>query len=56
MTGNDGKKLQCYWMPPTIARLYAERAAHERADRARAAFTIDFEAELAEIARRLKRS
>lgn len=54
---NDTKKLQCYWMPPAIARLYMERAAYERAGRPVAIVTAaDIEAELAEIARRRGRS
>ena len=53
---DDTQRSQCSWTPPWLARLYAERAAYERVDRVRAVFSIDFEAELAEIARRLKRS
>lgn len=52
---DDTQRSQCSWTPPWLARLYAERAAYERADRSRAAFSIDFEAELAEVARRLKK-
>ena len=53
----SSKKLQCYWMPPAIARLYMERAAYERAGRPRAVVTdADIEAELAEVDRRLRRS
>jgi len=50
---DDTKRSQCYWMPPWLARLYAERAAYERAGRPRAVITAaDMEAELAEIERR----
>jgi hypothetical protein len=49
---NPGR-AQCYWTPPWLARLYAERAAYERAGRPRAVITgADIEAELAEVARR----
>jgi hypothetical protein len=44
-------------MPPWLARLYAERAAYERAGCPVAVVTpADIDAELAEIARRLGRS
>jgi hypothetical protein len=50
-------RSQCSWMPPWLARLYAERAAYDRAGRPRAIITnADIEAELAEVARRLGRS
>lgn len=49
-------KLQCHWIHPAIVRLYAERAAYERADRARVVVMIDIEAELAEVSRRFGRS
>jgi hypothetical protein len=47
-------------IPPAIARLYIERAAYERAGRPRYAPTdeqrhADFEAELAEVKRRLEK-
>ena len=46
-------RAQCFWMPPWLAKLYAERAAYERAGRPRAVITAaDFEAELAEWAAR----
>jgi hypothetical protein len=48
---------QCLWMPPWLARLYAERAAYERAVCPVAVITpTDRAAELAEIARRLGRA
>ena len=47
-------RTQCPWMHPAIARLYAERAAYDRAGRPVAVITpADIEAELAEVARRL---
>ena len=50
-------RVQCFWMPPWLAKLYADRAAYERAGRPRAVITgADIEAELAEVARRLGRS
>ena len=50
-------RAQCFWMPPWLAKLYADRAAYERAGRPRAVITgADIEAELAEVARRLGRS
>lgn len=53
MANDESKKLQCCWMPPTITRLYMERAAYERAGRPIAVVTdVDIEAELAEVARR----
>ena len=53
---DNSMKLQCYRIYPSIARLYAERAVYERADRPRAVITAaDIEAELAEIERRFKR-
>lgn len=50
---SDNRRTQCSWMPPWLAKLYAERDAYERAGRPRAAVTAaDIEAELAEVARR----
>ena len=49
-------RAQCRWTPPWLARLYAERAAYERAGRPRAVVTgADLEAELAEGTRRLEK-
>jgi hypothetical protein len=46
-------RAQCFWMPPWLTRLYAERAAYERAGRPRAVVTAaDIEAEMAEVTRR----
>ena len=46
-------RAQCFWMPSWLTKLYAERAAYERAGRPRAVITAaDFEAELAELSRR----
>ena len=54
---DDTQRTQCFWMPPWLAKLYAERAAYECAGRPRAVVTTaDIEAELAEVARRLGRS
>ena len=44
-------------MPPWLTKLYAERAAYERAGCPRAVITdADIEAELTEVARRLGKS
>lgn len=54
---NNTRRLQCPWMPPWLTRLYIERAAYERAGCPRYVVTdADFEAELAEVARRLGKS
>ena len=54
---DDTRRTQCFWMPPCLARLYAERAAYERAGRSRVVITdADIEVELAEVARRRGRS
>ena len=51
------KRAQCYWMPPWLARLCAERSAFERAGRLRIVPTAaDIEAELVEVRRRLEKS
>lgn len=53
MARDEGKKLQCYWTPPWLWKLYTERAAYERAGRPVAIITgADIEAELAEVIRR----
>jgi hypothetical protein len=50
-------RINCPWTPPWLAKLYAERAAYERAGCLRAVITAaDIEAELAEVARRCGRS
>ena len=46
------ERTQCHWMHPTIAKLYIERAAYERAGRPRAVITAAvYEAELALVSR-----
>jgi hypothetical protein len=45
-------RVQCFWMPPWLVKLYAERATYERVGRPRAVIMeADIEAELAEVAR-----
>ena len=54
---DDTQHNQCFWMPPWLAKLYAERAAYARAGRPVAIVTgADIEAELAEVDRRRGRS
>ncbi len=51
-------RVQCFWMPPWLTRLYIERAAYARSgrpvltDKQR---RENFEAELAEVNRRLEK-
>lgn len=46
-------RAQCFWMPPWLTKLYAERAAYERAGRPRAVITdADIAVELAEVVAR----
>lgn len=53
MVNSIASRTQCAWMHPSIARLYLERAAYERAGRpAYVSTSADIDAELAEIARR----
>lgn len=56
----DTHRTNCAWMPPWLARLYAERAAYERVGRPVAVVTVvtgaDIEVELAEIERLHRRS
>lgn len=50
-------RAQCLWTPPWLAKLYADRAAYERAGRPIVIVTgADIEAELAEVAQRCGRS
>lgn len=50
-------RTQCLWTPAWLAKLYADRAAYERAGCPIAAITAaDIEAEMAEIARRREAS
>jgi hypothetical protein len=49
-------KLQCPWIHPAIAKLYAERAAYERAGRPRYVVTgADIEVEVARLLELLAR-
>lgn len=49
----DPQRINCFWTPLWLARLYAEREAFERAGRPRATIPgADIEAELAEVAGR----
>ena len=44
---------QCLWTPPWLVKLYADRAAYERAGHPRLVITdADIEAEQAEVVRR----